>query len=254
MKISNSTGPRGLARTGATSGVSGVAGARPTSPAGSVGAASGAGGPADVASILGLHESELTPKVRAALDQLIGEVARLREELDRAKRRVNHLEELADQDTLVPIANRRAFVRELTRLIAFAERYNAPGAVIYFDVNGMKQINDRFGHPAGDAALRHVAEVLLQQTRSSDVVGRLGGDEFGVILAQIPEEAAGEKAEQLADAIVADPCVWQGHELEVGVSFGVYAFSGKEQVDEALSAADAKMYEHKRGRTAAAGE
>ncbi len=248
MKISNTPGPRGLARTGASGGVTGMAGARPTGAAGST------SGPADVASILGLAESELTPKVKAALDQLIGEVARLREELDRAKRRVTHLEELADQDALVPIANRRAFVRELTRLIAFAERYDAPGAVIYFDVNGMKQINDRFGHAAGDAALRHVAEVLLRSTRSSDVVGRLGGDEFGVILAQIPESVAGEKAQQLADAIVADPCDWQGQELEVGVSYGVYAFSGKEQVDDALSAADAKMYEHKRGRTAVAGE
>jgi diguanylate cyclase (GGDEF)-like protein len=254
MKISNTAGPRGLARTGSATGVGGVSGARPSGSVGGVGAAGAASGPADVASILGLSEAELSPKVRAALDQLIGEVARLREELDRAKRRVAHLEELADQDALVPIANRRAFVRELTRLMAFAERYDAPGAVIYFDVNGMKQINDRHGHPAGDAALKHVAEVLLQNTRSSDVVGRLGGDEFGVILAQIDEATAVEKAQTLADGIVADPILWSGEELQVGVSFGVYAFSGREKVDEALSAADQRMYAHKRGRAAAANE
>jgi diguanylate cyclase (GGDEF)-like protein len=251
MKISNTQGPRAPARTGA------VSGAR---PAGGVGAAAGVGqagaatGPADVASILGLSEAELTPKVRAALDQLIGEVARLREELDRAKRRISHLEELADQDSLVPIANRRAFVRELTRLIAFAERYGAPGAVIYFDVNGMKGINDGHGHPAGDAALRHVADVLLQNTRTSDVVGRLGGDEFGVILAQIDEESAKQKAEELAESIVSQPIPYDGHALSVGVSYGVYAFSGREQVDEALTAADQQMYAHKRARAAAATE
>ncbi|CAE7508440.1 dgcE [Symbiodinium necroappetens] len=254
MKISNSTGPRGPARTGAASGVSGVRSSDAIGSTGAVGGTGRVGAPQDAASILGLSEAELTPKVRAALDQLIGEVARLREELDRAKRRVSHLEELADQDTLVPIANRRAFVRELTRLMAFAERYDAPGAVIYFDVNGMKQINDSFGHPAGDAALKHVAEILLRHTRSSDVVGRLGGDEFGVILAQIEEEMAVGKAQELTDAIISEPAVWNGHELEVGVAFGVYAFSGKEHVDEALSAADQRMYAHKRSKLATAGE
>ncbi|MGP1254455.1 MAG: GGDEF domain-containing protein [Kiloniellales bacterium] len=254
MKIGSSTGPRGPARTGAANGVSGVRSVGATAPAGGVGSAAGVSGAADAASILGLSEAELTPKVRAALDQLIGEVVRLREDLDRAKRRIGHLEELADQDSLVPLTNRRAFLRELTRLMAFAERYDAPGAVIYFDVNGMKQINDTHGHPAGDAALKHVAEALLQITRSSDVVGRLGGDEFGVILAQVDEETAIHKAQELTNAIISEPAIWNGHELTVGVSYGVYAFSGKEEVDEALSAADQRMYAHKRGKVVAVGE
>ncbi|WP_375592859.1 GGDEF domain-containing protein [Algihabitans albus] len=254
MKIGSSTSPRGPARTGAASGVSGARSVGATSPAGGAGAAAGVSGTADAASILGLSEAELTPKVRAALDQLIGEVVRLREDLDRAKRRIGHLEELADQDSLVPLTNRRAFLRELTRLMAFAERYDAPGAVIYFDVNGMKQINDTHGHPAGDAALKHVAEVLLHITRSSDVVGRLGGDEFGVILAQVDEETAIHKAQELTDAIISEPAIWNGHELAVGVSYGVYAFSGQEEVDEALSAADQRMYAHKRGKVVAVGE
>ncbi|WP_421706509.1 GGDEF domain-containing protein [Algihabitans sp.] len=254
MKIGSSTGPRGSVRTGAAGNVSGVRSTGAAAPAGAAGGAGGVGAVADAASLLGLSEAELTPKVRAALDQLIGEVVRLREDLDRARRRIGHLEELADQDSLLPLANRRAFLRELTRLMAFAERYDSPGAVIYFDVNGMKQINDSYGHPAGDAALRHVAEALLQITRGSDVVGRLGGDEFGVILVEVDEQTALQKAQDLTNAIVSEPAVWQGHELTVGVSYGVYAFSGKEEVDEALSAADQRMYAHKRGNAVAVNE
>jgi len=70
-------------------------------------------------------------------------------------------------------------VRQLTRTIAFSHRYGVPASVVYFDVNNMKLINDEHGHPAGDAALCHIAGVLRENTRSSDIVGRLGGDEFG---------------------------------------------------------------------------
>ncbi|MCH7794025.1 MAG: GGDEF domain-containing protein, partial [Proteobacteria bacterium] len=111
----------------------------------------------DVATIMGVPEAELTPKVRAAIDRLMAEAQSLREELGRARRRVEYLEQLADRDPLAPVLNRRAFVRELTRMIAFAERYGVSGSVLYFDIDGMKRINDTWGHAAGDAALKHVA-------------------------------------------------------------------------------------------------
>src|SRR3546814_3521227 len=77
-------------------------------------------------------------------------------------------------------------------MAAFEERYGAAGAVLYFDVNDLKAINDRYGHAAGDAVLKQICEILLRETRASDVVGRLGGDEFGVILAQRSEEHTSE--------------------------------------------------------------
>ncbi len=92
------------------------------------------------------------------------------------------MEKTADQDQLLPLLNRRAFVRELTRYIAFTGRYNTPASLIYFDLNHFKQINDTHGHAGGDAALEHFAETLLSHVRDSDCVGRLGGDEFGVLL------------------------------------------------------------------------
>ena len=199
----------------------------------------------DSTTILGIPESELTPKVREAIMKLMHEVETLRRELDRTHERLNHMEKLADLDPLAPIANRRAFVRELTRAISFAERYQSPSSLVYFDVNGFKAINDNYGHAAGDKALLHVASVLLERVRESDVVGRLGGDEFGVILAQMSETRAREKAMQLAEAIENEPVAWEGTDLLIKVAYGITTFQGGESVNDALAAADREMYERK---------
>jgi diguanylate cyclase (GGDEF)-like protein len=131
-------------------------------------------------------------------------------------------------------------------MIAFTHRYGVPASVVYFDINNMKQINDEHGHPAGDAALRHIAEVLRQNIRSSDIVGRLGGDEFGVILAQTDEAQAHGKAAALAASIAATPLRWEGLIIAVTAAFGVYAFSGSDDPQHAIEAADRAMYRQKR--------
>lgn len=204
---------------------------------------------ADVATIAGLSETDLTPKVRQALEMLMNEVQRMREELSQARSRIT-FEKLADEDTLVPIANRRAFVREMSRMIAYAERYGAQTSVLYFDINGFKDINDTHGHAAGDEALQHVATLLAENIRESDIVGRLGGDEFGVILAQAGTESAHEKAASLSALIENTPFTWEGHSLSLSVSYGAYSFSGSEDAGEALQRADQAMYAQKQGRAA----
>ena len=202
--------------------------------------------PADQSAVLGIPEAELTPKVRAAIGQLIEEVQSLRGELERAQKRIDYLEQLADQDALTPVLNRRAFVRELSRVMSFAERYGGESAVLYFDVNGMKAINDSLGHAAGDATIAHVAEVLLANIRGSDHVGRLGGDEFGVILAQADQEEAAVKAAGLADAIQNQPVIWNGKPITVRVAYGAHIMSAGQEPKDALDAADQAMYANKR--------
>lgn len=200
----------------------------------------------DVASFLGISADELTPAVKAGLERLIKEVDRLRRDLTEKQERITHLERLADEDPLTPILNRRAFVRELSRMIAHAERYGSFSSVIYVDVNSMKRINDDFGHAAGDAALTHIADILLANVRASDVVGRLGGDEFAILLAEADEAMANEKADQLCGLIAAAPIEWDGNEIHVSVSVGTFAFDGKREPHEVLHAADQQMYERKR--------
>ncbi|HSR72083.1 MAG TPA: GGDEF domain-containing protein [Kiloniellales bacterium] len=208
-------------------------------------------GTLDSISVLGIPESELTPKVRVALNHLVAEAQGLREQIERLQRRIGFLEELADRDPLAPVLNRRAFVAGLSRMLAFAERYRQPGSVLYFDIDNMKKINDSAGHAAGDAVLRKVAEILLREVRASDLVGRLGGDEFGVILPQTEPEAAAAKAGALARAIADEPAQLDGRPLPVAISYGIYTFAGGETVDDALAAADRAMYDRKGAVTGA---
>jgi len=199
----------------------------------------------DAVSIMGVPEAELTPKVRTAIMGLLRDVDRLRQELDLQRERVRHLEQLADQDAMVPMANRRAFVRELSRMIAFAERYETPSSLLYFDINRLKEINDTLGHAAGDAVIRHVANTLIGNVRESDIVGRLGGDEFAVLLSHADRTAAEDKAATLACTIETQPFAWEGDPIPLRIAYGSYTFTGGEDAAVALDAADRAMYARK---------
>jgi diguanylate cyclase (GGDEF)-like protein len=196
--------------------------------------------------LAGIVEADLNSRGRAALVRLLAENDAMRRELAEARTRIVELERLADEDALAPIANRRAFIRELSRMIAFTRRYGPPSSVIYFDVDGLKLINDTHGHPAGDAALRHIAAILCKNVRSSDVVGRLGGDEFGVVLAQTSQEQATTKAVLLAQRIGATPLRWGKVKIRVSAAYGVYTFTGSDDAQVAIEAADKAMYRQKR--------
>lgn len=202
--------------------------------------------PGAVLGIPGIAADALTPELREGVARLAAERDRLRDDLAKARGRIASLERLADEDSLTSVANRRAFVRQLTRMIAFTHRYGVPASVVYFDLNNMKQINDAHGHPAGDAALRHIATVLRDNIRSSDIVGRLGGDEFGVILAQTDEAQAHNKAAALAAAIAAAPLRVGDLSIAVSAAYGVHAFSGTDDPQHAIDAADRAMYQQKR--------
>jgi len=200
----------------------------------------------EVDDFFGIPAAEMTPKVREAIMGLMSEVENLRQELETANRRVADLEKLADEDPLAPVANRRAFVREMSRMISYTERYNVPSCLVFFDVNGLKRINDELGHKTGDQALIGVANTLVEHVRQTDVVGRIGGDEFGVILAQVNEETARVKAEELVKAIHDRPLVIDGQELHIEVAHGVFAFDGGSDATAALAEADRRMYRRKR--------
>lgn len=203
----------------------------------------------EVIELLGLSSSELTPAVRATICQLIEELVGLREQLGTTLARLAEVERLANEDSLAPINNRRAFLRHVARTIAYVERYRTASSLLYFDLNDLKSINDTHGHGAGDAALIHVARILRDHTRSSDAVGRLGGDEFGVILTHADTGAAWQKAETLAHAIAATEFAWNGTVIPVSVAHGAYCLAPGDDPKDALSAADAAMYQQKR-RTA----
>jgi diguanylate cyclase (GGDEF)-like protein len=195
---------------------------------------------------MGIPDEEFTPRVRDAVMSLMGEVETLRRELNQTRERLVDMEKVADRDQLLPILNRRAFVRELTRYISFAVRYGTPASLLYFDLNGFKQVNDGHGHAAGDAVLEHFADVLTANVRDTDIVGRLGGDEFGVILSHANQAQAQSKAQSLADALNDAPLSWQSKQIPIGFSFGAFELSSSDSADLAIARADQAMYAHKR--------
>jgi len=237
MKISN------------TPGVARAAPTRPASRTAKAGSASET--PAvrkieDTVQVLGIPPEEMTERVQHAIMSLMREVDSLRQELDNTNRRLRQMEDVADTDALLPIPNRRAFVRELNRMISFAERYGTPSTLMFIDLNDMKNINDKYGHDAGDKALFHVARLLSDNVRTTDVIGRLGGDEFGVILAQADEKIGAEKAASLADIISENALELDGETLSMSLAFGTYTFRSGDKPDDALDKADKAMYENKR--------
>jgi diguanylate cyclase (GGDEF)-like protein len=193
----------------------------------------------DAMAALGIPEAELTPRVREVIAGLTSELGHLRARLE-------SLETVADQDSLLPILNRRAFVREMARVMAFGERYELTTSLVYFDLNHLKTINDTDGHAAGDAALRHVAGVLATNVRKSDVVGRLGGDEFGVILPKADAALADKKARALARLLSSQPFLWQGRVRALAIAYGVHTFTKGDDPEKAIATADKAMYAAKR--------
>ena len=174
--------------------------------------------------------------------RLAREVETLRLELKAMGRRLAEAERLADHDVLTPLLNRRAFVRELQRAIALTRRHRTPASVIYFDLDDFKGVNDRFGHAAGDAVLIAVAERLLAQVREADVVGRIGGDEFAVLLQHADLEAANAKAQALSLTASSPPVPFEGDKIAVKLTFGVRQVDAVDSAEQALSEADAAMY------------
>ncbi len=157
--------------------------------------------------------------------------------------RSRELEALAETDPLTGLVNVRGLRRELTRLVEIQERYGHPFGVLVLDLDGLKQVNDAFGHSAGDELLAAVAGVLRQATRSVDTVARMGGDEFCVLAPD--QEAAGARSlgERLAVGVRALP---RPLGTRIGASIGVAACP--EHATDArtlLQLADAAMYQAK---------
>jgi len=164
------------------------------------------------------------------------------------------MERLALSDSLTGLANRKQFNDTLERTMAKARRHGTPFAVFYIDLNGFKPINDTFGHGAGDEVLRQVARRLTRVMRREDLLARIGGDEFALLVGTL-KGAGHDLAAELSliagkcEAALADPIPYQGHDLRVGLSIGAACYPDDGDTAEALLArADQAMYRVKHGR------
>lgn len=164
--------------------------------------------------------------------------------------RVRQLEDEICRDTLTPLFNRRYFEQAVASSIAHCQRYQSRAALLFVDVDDLKLINDTFGHAAGDEALRCVANVLLANVRSTDVVARIGGDEFGLILGAISEREVEHKVAQLTSGISACEIGHGDAASSLSATFGHAFIHPDDEAEAVLARADSHMYRMKRSRTA----
>ncbi len=156
--------------------------------------------------------------------------------------------ELSITDPLTGIANRRQFDTALLKEVARSQRHGTPLACMAIDLDGFKDINDRFGHEAGDMALKQVASGLAHNSRRYDVVARYGGDEFAVLLPHTPLKGAVRVAEKYSRQAMESPLVYQGREIPLRLSVGVAALPEVEarHPHDLMKEADRCLYKAKK--------
>lgn len=177
--------------------------------------------------------------------EALAEIERLREKIAQLEERVRQLDNLAHQDSLLELPNRRGFMRELERLIDRITRYGEGAAMLFVDIDGLKRINDSYGHKAGDDALIHIANLLSQGVRKSDCVARLGGDEFGILLSHASAESAREAAARLTAEIDGIEKNCDGNKVMLGVAIGMTMIEKDDVPDAVIARADRAMYREK---------
>ena len=170
----------------------------------------------------------------------------LREEVFRRERLELELKRLAMTDPLTGIDNRRSFMEHLQREIKRAARQHCNLSLINFDIDLFKHINDQFGHDTGDKVLIDVTCLIKDRLRESDIFGRLGGEEFAILLPDCDNEEALVLAESLREALNNHAIAWQSKALKVTASFGVVQYQPNEDTRKLLKRADQAMYNAKK--------
>jgi diguanylate cyclase (GGDEF)-like protein len=165
------------------------------------------------------------------------------------RRRALLLGRMALTDHLTGLANRAQFERNMHSEMSLARRTGEPFSVLYLDLDGFKDVNDRFGHAAGDEVLREIARRLVEQVRTEDAVARFGGDEFGVIVHTSPTDSVQALSQRIFSAITAPMMLSSGETVVVGVSIGHATYgAGLDSGPALLDHADRALYEAKRHR------
>ncbi|HEX5725243.1 MAG TPA: sensor domain-containing diguanylate cyclase, partial [Longimicrobiaceae bacterium] len=156
------------------------------------------------------------------------------------------VEQKATTDSLTGLPNRRTFEQKLAAAASRFDRYARPFSLVMLDVDHFKQVNDAWGHPAGDRVLQEVAAVLREGVRDLDLAARVGGEEFVLLLPETGLQAAAEVAERIRRTVEGRPVAWEGRTLAVTVSLGVAACPECAAApNEALKLADEALYRAK---------
>jgi diguanylate cyclase (GGDEF)-like protein len=177
---------------------------------------------------------EADPAAREAVSRLKDENALLRAALAEARAQIGEAEANAGRDPLTALVDARQFRIELERVLSHSARHSTPAALLSVDIDGLKAINDGHGRVAGDAALRHVARLLKNLIRSSDIAARAGDGAFALLLDHLDADSALDTAERIARYVAAHPLDLGHAELKVAVTISVASIMPGDTVEEVL--------------------
>jgi diguanylate cyclase (GGDEF)-like protein len=194
---------------------------------------------------------ELPTQVDPAIESVLAKLGPsdrkvVTEALAQAERTESQLRYLADHDSLTGLLDRRRFRAELDQYVSFSARYGGQGAVMIIDIDGLKAVNDAHGHHSGDNLIRLIAAIMRERVRTTDIVARLSGDEFAVLMPQTDTAGALQLGEDLR-AQVAESATPVPDAESATISVGVTMFGSESDVsaEAVLLAADQAMYQAK---------
>ena len=169
-------------------------------------------------------------------------------ELAAQRARIQDLESMTMTDESTGLLNRRGFQREIRKALSGARRKGKKGILVICDLDGFKEINDTYGHSAGDFVLSQIAGLLQGNVRGSDSVARMGGDEFAILMLDTTEERAETRAAELSKIINSFKTEWNGIPIPIKASFGIAPLDSTYSPNDLYNAADQAMYRHKRAK------
>lgn len=204
----------------------------------------GGGERAGAVSLAGLSDDMLTPEVRRVVDTMVGEIERLRREMGLAAGREAYLKELVDTHPFLPVLDRRAFVRELGKVLSHAEHLRTPAGLLCLHVANGEEVRRRHGRQVLDRSLGHFCDILVGEVHPTDILGSLGGNDFAVILLVGDAATATAKGEAITEAVRTRPLRWRKRNIPLEVVTGIRVLEAGVSPEVALAEADRDLMGH----------
>ena len=175
------------------------------------------------------------------------EIIALKKRVETLEAQLKEVKKEAKTDALTNMLNKRALNEELAKQEQFYKRHNRPYSIIFFDIDHFKNVNDTYGHDAGDVILKSVGLLLNRYSRDIDIVGRFGGEEFVIIAPETSKEGAYKFAEKVRQIIKKTKFMYKKTRINITISAGVAERSETNSMEETLKLADERLYKAKKG-------
>ena len=187
-----------------------------------------------------------TETVRKQREKLEKERERLNQEVNRRTHLEEQLNKLANRDDLTGLFNRRYFLCRAKQMLIHSQRYNTLLAMALIDIDNFKNINDSYGHPAGDEVLKNFARECKEFFRESDIYGRIGGEEFAILLPKASANEALKTMDRFRQKISEQQCIFNGNTMSITISIGIsMTESNVTNIESLYSIADKALYQAK---------